>query len=39
MTPSEWNAARDRLEAAGVETAHVDGSSHTSPAQMASVLN
>ena len=27
MTPSEWNAARDRLEAAGVETAHVDGSS------------
>ena len=27
MTPNEWNAARDRLEAAGVETAHVDGSS------------
>ena len=27
MTPNEWNAARDRLEAAGVEMAHVDGSS------------
>ena len=27
MTPNEWTAARDRLEAAGVETAHVDGSS------------
>ena len=27
MERSEWEAARDRLEAAGVETAHVDGSS------------
>ena len=27
MTPNEWDAARDRLEAAGVEVAHVDGSS------------
>ena len=27
MTPNEWNAARDRLETAGVEMAHVDGSS------------
>ena len=27
MTPNEWDAARDRLEATGVEVAHVDGSS------------
>ena len=27
MAPDEWNAARKRLEATGVEVAHVDGSS------------
>ena len=27
MEPDEWTAARERLEAAGVEVAHVDGSS------------
>ena len=39
MTPNEWNAARDRLEAAGWRRLMSTARLYTSLAQMASVLN
>ena len=36
MTPNEWNAARDRLEAAGMEMAMSMAHLRTSSAQTAS---